>query len=121
MSGGSRIARLLYQASRKYHAPAVATAPWKAGDATIRLNDGISTCSAHRPARAVGVEQTVRMDDEIAHTVPWIKLRAGFMQTRRGGRAANRSACRGGRNRRQSARRARHAGHYIAAAGRQNR
>src|ERR1700690_1748509 len=118
MSGGSRIARLLYQASRKYHAPAVATAPWKAGDATIRLKESISTCLAHRPARAVGVEQA---DDEIAYLVRWIKPRAGFMQTRRGGRAANRSARHGGWNRRQSARHARHAAHGIAAAGRQNR
>jgi hypothetical protein len=38
------------------------------GDAKIRLGDGIGTCSTHRPARAVGIEQAVQVDDEIAHS-----------------------------------------------------
>src|SRR5450631_947548 len=130
MAAGSYIWRLVYQASRRYHAPTVATTSWKADDVTIRLYNDISSCSAYRPARAVGIEQAVRVDDEIAHLggggqevhrVPWIKPQAEFMQTRRGGRAAGRSARHGGRNRRQSARHARCAGHCSAVAGRRNR
>ena len=64
-SAGSTIERLLCQTSRRYHAPAVATAPWKMGEATIRLNDGISTCSAHRPARAAGRGMEAMMKERI--------------------------------------------------------
>src|SRR5215468_1945476 len=65
MSAGSRIRRLVFQTSRKYHAPAAPTTSWKAGDAVSeRSNDiGIDLPATY----GFGIKQPVQVDDEIAH------------------------------------------------------
>src|SRR5262249_22810922 len=67
MAPGSTTGRLVNQTKRRYHAPSVPMISWKTDEVVKRLSDTIKPALPCRPTSSLGIEQSVQVNDEIAH------------------------------------------------------
>src|SRR5262245_24905198 len=67
MAPGSTTGRLVNQTKRRYQAPSVPMISWKTHERSYRLSDTIKPALPCRATSSVGIEQSVQVNDEIAH------------------------------------------------------
>src|SRR4029078_12449941 len=67
MAPGSTMGRLVNHTKRRYQAPSVPMISWNADEAAKRLSDTIKPALPCPATRTHGLEQSVQVNDEIAH------------------------------------------------------
>src|SRR5512144_364618 len=67
MAPGSTMGRLVNQTKRRYQAPSVPMISWNMDEAVKRLSDTIKPALPCRATSSLGIEQSVQVNDEIAH------------------------------------------------------
>src|SRR5262245_58830321 len=67
MAPGSTTGRLVNQTKRRYQAPSVPMISWNKDELVKRLSDTIKPALPCRATSSLGIEQSVQVNDEIAH------------------------------------------------------
>src|SRR5512144_170344 len=67
MAPGSTMGRLVNQTKRRYQAPSVPMISWNTDEAVKRLSDTIKPALPFRATSSLGIEQSMKVNDEVAH------------------------------------------------------